>query len=158
MGMTLKEFDKWRHRNFGNGAVLDEIAAVFKERDRLLAEIAEITLTYNEAAEQLKECDVIISQKEKLLDQVYKSEKKLGAEIERLRAEIKDGYDDNLMAKDEEIERLTFLLANANSEIERLSKLQDPGCGVSGFEPGLDSPTPHDKQPERWTDCEIDEP
>ena len=39
MAMTLKEFDKLSHRDFTNGAVLDEIADVFKENERLRAEV-----------------------------------------------------------------------------------------------------------------------
>jgi hypothetical protein len=33
--MTLKQFDKLKHRDFSNGAVLDEIAATIKSRDAL---------------------------------------------------------------------------------------------------------------------------
>ena len=36
--MTLKEFSGLSHRDFDNGAVLDEIAESLKQRDRLQAE------------------------------------------------------------------------------------------------------------------------
>lgn len=44
--MTLKEFRKLKHRDFSNGAVLDEIEKVIEERDVLanrLIECEEVT-------------------------------------------------------------------------------------------------------------------
>lgn len=53
--MTLVNYDKLKRRDFENGAVLDDIRSAIKQRDELLARVAELEAACKLADELIAE-------------------------------------------------------------------------------------------------------